>query len=556
MQRRPRAHARPFGARRAAFAIVIALAPLAAAGAQDHSHHTPRPSPDGRVPLLDGLGNHHFRISTTDSLAQRYFDQGLNLAYAFNHPEAARAFREAARRDPTSAMAEWGLAYVLGPNVNAAMDSASAVEAHAAIGRAQAKSARATERERAYIAALARRYAAQPTSDRAALDSAYADAMRTLSRRYPADLDASTLYAEALMDLAPWTYWNADATPRPGTREIVTTLEKVLKKNPDHPGACHFYIHAVEAAHPEKAVACAERLAALMPGAGHIVHMPGHIYIRVGRWNDAIEANEHAVHADETYIADVRQNTLYTAAYYPHNYHFMSFAATMAGRSAKAIEAARGVVRAVPMDIARTVLDVQMFVPYVHQALVTWGRWDDVLAEPLPPSEMRYATALAWYARGVALAATGRGAEAEGALDSVRTISATITAQPWATIASIARESLEGELAARRGDRASAIAAFERAMAMEDALPYMEPPWWYYPVRHSLATVLLQDGKAARAERLYREDLVRFPENGWSLFGLAQALDAQGKKTEAAAVRARFDKSWSSADVRLQGSRF
>ena len=285
------------------------------------------------VPLYDDLGSHHLAVTTTSQRAQAYFDQGLRLVYGFNHGEAIRAFREAARLDPSCAMCWWGVALAYGPHVNGGMDSAAGVAAWEALNKARAARAKASPRERDYIDALSARYSADAPADRARLDSAYARAMGKLVAKYPDDLDAATLYAEALMDLSPWHYWNADGTPRPDTRTIVLQLERVVAAKPDHPGACHYYIHAVEAVEPEKAVPCAERLAKLMPGAGHMVHMPGHIYIRTGRWNDAIRANEHAIHADETYIAMEKPQGLYPIGYYPHNYHFLAFAATMAGRS-------------------------------------------------------------------------------------------------------------------------------------------------------------------------------------------------------------------------------
>jgi tetratricopeptide (TPR) repeat protein len=318
--------------------------------------------------------------------------------------------------------------------------------------------------------------------------------MSDVAQRFPDDHDVVTLYAEARMDLRPWQYWTMDGQPAEGTTEMVADLERVLAADPNHPGACHYYIHAVEAVSPEKAVACADRLAALMPGAGHLVHMPAHVYIRVGRWADAIAANEHAVHTDETYIADQRPTGMYPVGYYPHNNHFLSFAATMIGRSEQAIRTARAVVQSLPIDVVRQAPPVEPLLAYGHLTLVTFGRWDEVLNEPQPPADLGFATALVQYARGVAYAA--------------------------------------------KQDRTSADAALA---AVKDGLIYMEPPFWYYPVRHSLGKVLLEQGKAAEAEALYRQDLTRFPENGWSLYGLAESLRAQGKSVEAASVQQRFD---------------
>ena len=540
-------------------AALLALAILApsSAGAQEvRVQQQAGGAATGTAKLLTGLGNHGQTITTRSARAQRFFNQGLSLAYAFNHAEAARSFREAARLDPQCAMCYWGAAFVLGPNINAAMDTAVVREAYDAAQKAVTLAARATPRERAFAAALAKRYSAAPVANRASLDTAFADAMRAVAREYPDDLDAATIYAEATMDLSPWVYWNADGTPRPGVGEALAALENVLRRNPNHPGACHYYIHAVEAIYPERAVACAERLAALMPAAGHIVHMPGHIYIRVGRYNDAVEANVHAVHADETYIADQRPQGIYPLAYYPHNYHFMAFAATMAGRSAQAIEAARGVVRNVPLDVAAVVPELQLLVPYVHLTLATFGRWDDLLAEPMPPASLRFPTAMAAYARGVAFAAKGRMDDAGKSLDSLRAIAAGVTTSPHSEVLQIATNALLGEIHARRGQFAGAVNHFRTAMQIEDGLSYMEPPYWHYPIRHSLGAALLGAGRAAEAELIYREDLKRFPHNGWSLHGLHQSLIAQQKTAEAATVARRLDEAWRMADVKLAGSRF
>jgi len=540
-------------------AALLALAVLAPSSAGPQEVRVQQQSGGaaaGRAKLLAGLGNHRHAITTRSALAQRFFDQGLSLAYAFNHAEAARAFREAARLDPQCAMCYWGAAFVLGPNINAAMDTAVVREAYEAAQRAVALSASATPRERAYALALAKRYSPAPLANRAPLDTAFANAMRDVARLYPKDLDAATIFAEATMDLSPWVYWNPDGTPRPGVAEALAALEKVLERNPDHPGACHYYIHAVESIYPERAVACAERLAALMPAAGHIVHMPGHIYIRVGRYNDAVEANVHAVHADETYIADQRPQGIYPLAYYPHNYHFMAFAATMAGRSAQAVEAAHNVVRNVPVDIAAIVPELQLLIPFTHLTLATFGRWDDVLTAPAPPASLRFPTAMVYYARGVALSAKGRWSDASAALDSLRAIARSVTSSPHSEVLQIAEHALVAEIHARRGQFGGAVEHFRTAMAIEDRLSYMEPPYWHYPIRHSLGAALLGAGRAAEAETVYREDLKRFPENGWSLYGLRQSLIAQGKTAAADEVASRLDKAWRMADVKLTGSRF
>lgn len=508
------------------------------------------------VPIYDNLGTYHHRISTSTPEVQQYFDQGLRLTYAFNHGEAVRAFSEAARLDPNCAMCYWGTAYAYGPHVNAPMDSASGVAAYEAVQRAMAVAHTASEREQAYIRALSARYAADAPSDRAHLDSAYASAIGEVARQYPDDPDAVALHAEARMDLRPWNYWTKMGEPYPGTAELVADLERILATNPNHPGACHFYIHAVEAVAPEKAVPCAERLAGLMPGAGHLVHMPAHIFIRVGRYADAIESNLHAVHTDETYIADQRPSGVYPVAYYPHNYHFLAFAATLAGRSNQAIEAARKVVEKVPVDVARQVPPVEPLVPYLHLTLLNFGRWDDVLREPLPPSDLRFATGMVHYTRGVAFAAKGNFGAAEVALDTIRRIHQATADGDNKTVLEIATHALAGEIDARGNRLGEAEAHFRQAMRLEDGLLYFEPPPWPYPIRHSLGAVLLRAGRAAQAETVYREDLVRFPENGWALHGLAASLRAQGKTAELDPVEQRLARAWAGADVQLASSRF
>jgi tetratricopeptide (TPR) repeat protein len=508
-------------------------------------------------PLYSDLGPHHKAVGTRVPLAQQYFDQGLRLVYGFNHAEAIRSFTHATELDSACAMCWWGIAYAYGPHVNAGMDSASGVKAYQAAQNALSRSRKGSPSERAYIRAISARYAAVPPTNRANLDSAYARAMAEVARKYPNDLDAAALYAESLMDLRPWNYWTPEGKPYPGTKTIVQQLERVIARNPEHPAACHYYIHAVEAVNPQLAVPCAERLARLMPGVGHMVHMPAHIYIRVGRYKEAAASNVHAIHTDETFIEGQKPVTVYSLAYYPHNIHFLAFASTMAGQSAQAIEAARTLKAKVNMDVARQVPMLQEMVPYYVLTLTTFGRWDDVLAEPLPPADIRAPLAMAYYARGVAYAAKGQSAEAQTALDTVKAIDAATPADaPEKTPISIAPHALMGEIATRSGKLDEGIAHFREGLKIEDAGLYFEPPKWYYPIRESLGAALLKAGRPAEAEAVYREDLKRFPENGWSLFGLAAALRAQGKSAEAAAVHQRFSKAWSAADVKLTASRF
>ncbi|TFG87112.1 MAG: hypothetical protein E4H17_03630, partial [Gemmatimonadales bacterium] len=342
--------------------MIIPLLPLLAS-------LTLAPSPADTVPLYTNLGDLHVPITTRVSLAQEYFDQGMRLMYAFNHPEAIRSFEAALAADSTCAICWWGIGYALGPNINAGMDSAAGVAAWEAAKTAERLADNASPRERAFIGALQFRYMNPPADPRATLDTAYADAMLAVLQAYPDDLEAATLVADAIMNLSPWYYWEPNGQPRPATMRLLAILESVITRMPNHPGACHLYIHAVEAAEPEKAVPCAERLAGLMPGAGHIVHMPAHIYIRVGRFADAVEANQHAVHADETFIRDQRPTGMYAMGYYPHNYHFLAFAATMSGQRAIALEAAEQLSGKVSEDIARDVMFMQTMIPYYTLSL-------------------------------------------------------------------------------------------------------------------------------------------------------------------------------------------
>jgi tetratricopeptide (TPR) repeat protein len=508
-------------------------------------------------PLYTDLGTHHKSVGTKVPAAQQYFDQGLRLVYGFNHAEAIRSFTRATELDSTCAMCWWGIAYAYGPHVNAGMDSASGVKAYEAAQKAASLSRAAVPWQQGYISAVAARYEAVPPAARAHLDSAYARGMSDVARKYPKDLDASALYAESLMDLRPWNYWTSEGKPFPGTDEIVRRLETVIKQNPQHPGACHYYIHAVEAVTPKLAIPCAERLAKLMPGVGHMVHMPAHIYVRVGRYGDAAQSNVHAIHTDETFIDGQKPVTVYSLAYYPHNIHFLAFVSTMAGRSAQALEASQTLISKVNLDVARQVPMLQEMVPYHVLTLTTFGRWDEILSEPLPPADIRMSFAMATYARGVAYAAKGQPAEAAAALDTVKAIDAATPAEdPAKTAVSIATHALMGEIATRSGKPDEGIAHWQAALKIEDAGLYFEPPKWYYPIRQSLGAALLKAGKPAEAEAVYREDLKRFPENGWSLFGLAAALKAQGKSGDAAAVDQRFKKAWTGADVTLTASRF
>ncbi len=517
------------------------------------------------APRLQNLGNHHFSVTTSSARAQLFINQGMMLTYGFNHTEASRSFREAARLDPGCAMAYWGMAYVLGPNINLAMPPEAEPQAYEMIQKAKALKENASEKEQAYIEALAQRYSGEDKPDRTALDRAYAEAMRQLHERYPDDLDAATLYAEAIMDLRPWDYWTRDLQPYPETREVHRVLESVLARNPNHPGAIHLYIHAVELGRPELAETGADRLWKLAPGAGHLVHMPSHIFRRVGRYADASKSNQDAVAADEDYIEQCRAQGVYPLAYYPHNIHFLWDSATMEGRSQIAIAAARKSASRIPENAWREV-------PLLHQFLVAplfaytrFAEWDVILSEPRPPEDSLFWTGVWHYARGLAFTAKGTLGEADRELRSLQGISANKSLQGYRVtfsrngakaILDIAVEVLAGELAAKRGDYDNAIARLHRAVLLEDNLIYNEPPDWHVPVRQSLGAVLMEAGRPAEAEAIYWQDLNRNRENGWSLFGLMQSLQAQGKAEQAATIKERFRKAWNQADVSLTASRF
>lgn len=542
---------------RRALGIVTAALAVATTLQAQHQRHNSSGATAVRVPLYGNLGSHHYAITTRNPQAQRYFDQGLRLSWAFNHAEAVRSFAEGERIDSSCAMCSWGIAFALGPNINAGMDSAAGVRAFQAIQRARRRAAPVSARERALIEALAARYAHVPPADRATLDSAWARGMKQVANRFRDDQEAQVLYADAMMNQSPWNYWNADGTPRPETAEIVERLERVLAANPNHPGACHMFIHAVESKYPARALSCAERLASLMPGAGHIVHMPGHIYIRLGRYQDAIRLNEHAVHADAELLEGpgVARRGIYANGLYPHNYHFLSFAASMSGQSRTAIDAARETSKRLGVDAVKAVPWVESVTPIVQLTLVTFGRWGEILAEPEPSDSIPFLQGMTWYARGVAHAALGDGAAAARALQRVREVAVSYPTNDNGTALKIAVHALQGEIALRGKRAEEAVGHFREAARLEDGLTYNEPPTWYYPMRHSLGLALLAANQSKEAERVYREDLERFPRNGWSLYGLAQALERQGNATEARRVRAEFEAVWKQADVKLTGSR-
>ena len=520
--------------------------------------------------LLEGLGDQHFPITTRNPEAQRWFDQGLMLTYGFNHDAAERSFLRATQLDPQCAMCWWGAALVLGPHVNAGMDPENNASAWSRLQKARALAANASPREQAFIQALSARYAEDPPEDRRPLDEAYADATAQLVAQRPDDLDAATFHAEALMDLQPWAYYDEQRRPIGNTSEIVSVLESVMQRDPDHAGALHLYVHAVEASDdPQRGVVAADRLRTLIPGSGHLVHMPAHIYARVGRWHDAVIANERAIEADDAYLAVCRGNTkgIYPLGYVPHNHHFLWFAASMEGNSKTARKAALETAR-------RTDLPELMRKPgfegLQHYWMSPWfdrvrfGRWDEIAALPNPAPDLKYVTAIWHYAQGTAAARTQSVEDSERHLAALRTLAADPVLDtmkmwdryPLTHAANIAERSLTAEIASAKGDREAAIAALREAAAIEDRIPYDEPPGWHAPVRHSLGAMLLDAGRATEAEAVYREELARNPDNGWSLHGLALSLKAQGRGDEAAKVEQQFARAWENADVDLVASRF
>jgi tetratricopeptide (TPR) repeat protein len=535
-----------------------------------HQHYTKPPTYDQAAapgmplaPRLQSLGTHTFKVSTSSDRAQMFINQGVNLAYGFNHAEAFRAFAEAARLDPSCAMAYWGQALVLGPNINAPMNAEDEPKAYALAQKALELMSGATPREQGYIEAVARRYTGN-AADRQAADRAFVQAMRGLVDDHPDDLDARTIYAEAIMDLRPWNYWTRDGQPYDDTRDIQKSLEYVIAKNPNHPGALHYWIHLWEPTDtPERAEAEADRLLTLMPGAGHVVHMPAHIYMRVGRHADVVKSNQMAVLADEDYIAQCRAQGLYPLGYYPHNIHFIWMGATASGQRQLALESSRKLAGAIPREALGEVPILQGFLVVPYWAMVRFGEWDAILADKGPPHETAF-TRGAWrYARAMALTAKGRLAAAEAELARLRTLvndpslksPVTFSTNTGHAILRIAPEVVAGEIAARRKNWNTALLHLERAVRYEDALNYQEPPDWHAPVRQNLGAVLLAAGRADEAEAVYWEDLRKNPGTGWSLFGLVQSLKAQGKDADAALAEERFRAAWKDADITLKGSR-
>lgn len=538
---------------------LAAVAPATKSTAANSTGHEPRLP----APLFEELGGHVHTISTRSAEAQRYFSQGLMLLYNFNHQEAIRSFRAAAALDPDCAMAHWGEAFAYGPHINAPMAEASIPLAWAALQEAVKRKEHASPSEQAYIDALTKRYAAPDSpQERASLDQAFADAMRTVADAYPDDHDAAVCYVDAVMNTMPWDYWQpGKQQPKPVIADAIRRIEAVLARVADHPGANHLYIHLVEAGpEPARGLPSAARLRRYAPAAGHLVHMPSHIFVRVGQYQDAVEANEEAAKADRRYIAACQVQGFYPGAYYPHNLHFLWFAKLFQGRAEESLEAAKQVAAyALSPLCGTTVVEKPRFtwLPLVTQ--LRFGRWDDVLAASEPPETQPYDRAIWHYARARAFAAKGDAAAAaaeanllEKLADSEGVKSVDNPAFPATPTLAVARHIAQASVAAARGEHERRIERLRQAVEAEHALPYMEPSFWWYPTRQTLAAALLELGRAAEAEREFRADLAEFPRNGWSLFGLSAALRAQQKSEAATLVEREFAAAWDKSDVKLQ----
>jgi tetratricopeptide (TPR) repeat protein len=532
----------------AAAAGLIVLA-FSSAGAPDPAA--------SEVPSYE-LGSLSRAITTASPEAQKYFDQGLAFMFGFNHDEAIRSFQRAAELDPGCAMAHWGIALANGPHINnPVLPPDRAKAAWEALGRAQTASAGASPVEKALIVALAARYASPPPEDRKPLDVAYANAMRAVWAGYPKDADVGALFAEAMMDVRPWDLWLPDGKPQPGTEELIGALDAVRMLDPGHPLALHLYIHAVEAQEPARADAAADALRERLPGLGHLVHMPSHIDVRRGRWQEAIVANAKAIDADARYTARSGEQGFYRL-YMAHNHHMLTYAGMMSGQSAIALQRIREMVKDIPLEFFRANAWADGFMAMPLEVLMRFGRWQEILAEPSFPDYVPISRSLQHYARGVAFAATSRMPEAEkelaAFLEARQKVAkeATFGNNSGADVLDVAERVLKGELAFRAGRRDEGIALLREGVAREDKLRYNEPPDWIQPVRHPLGAALLAAGRFADAEAVFREDLAKLPDNGWGLYGLQRALALQKKKTEAAEVQKQFDKVWSKADVKIQ----
>nr|WP_299068695.1 hypothetical protein [uncultured Allomuricauda sp.] len=514
-------------------------------------------------PLFENLGDLSFTITTKNERAQTFFNQGLKLTYAFNHAEAHRSFMEASRLDPTSAMTFWGQAYALGPNINDPLPPDDRkIKTNEAMAKAKSLITSATPKEKALINALTSRYSEDLTKDVAELNMAYMNAMAKVLKEFPEDADVQILYAASVMNTVPWNYWDADGNPSPNIAEAKAALEKAMEINPNNPGAHHYYIHMVELPKPDLAVASADKLGGLMPAAGHIVHMPSHIYIRVGRYLDAVTANQAAILADEDYISQCYSQGLYPLGYYPHNIHFLWSAASLLGDSNIAIDAAKKTAEKVPVGEFVTMPFLQDFAATPMLAYTRFGKWNEILTIPAPNPEIKHLNLIRHYARGIAFIRKGNSKEAQEELDAIETLkndpelADLVATANNASIhsANIAYEVVAGELAALNGDTSKAIKHLENAVEFEDGLTYTEPAAWHIPTRQNLGAILMNAKKYEEAEKIYKEDLDVLRQNGWSLMGLHNSLKAQGKVDEAEAIKQEFDKAWEHSDIEIETS--
>lgn len=537
--------------------IILSVLLLSSVVIAQHNHGTQSADSAKNVWLDGGLGNVDHPVSTRNAEAQKFFNQGLAYLYAFNHPEGIKSFRRAAELDPEMAMAYWGVALGLGSNYNVSADENQLTEAYANLQKALALAPKASQAESDYIAALSKRYAADPKTDRQRLANEYKMAMADLVKKYPDDLDAATLYAESMMNLRPWQLWTLDGKPAEGTLDIIAVLEGVMKRNPNHTGANHYYIHAIEASpNPERGIASAKRLGLLAPNAGHLVHMPSHIYLRTGDYDDAAKSNDAAIVADKNYLQRSGAKGIYPMMYYNHNIHMLAASHARNGNYAGALKAARDLETNVGPDVKAMPM-LEMFMPYHLVTLVRFHKWDEVLKYPQPTAELKVTNAYWRMARGLAMAETGKQAEAKRELAGLREVINSIPADAGLGNSSahgvlkVADELLAGQIALANGDSKTGIEALRRAAAAEDLINYNEPPDWDLPVREWLGRALLRSGDYAEAEKAYREEIVRQARSGRALFGLAEALEKQGKHSSAQLVRREFERAWSSADTKL-----
>ena len=521
--------------------------------------------PAAKEPLYAGLGSYSRKITTDSPEAQRYFDQGLAFLHGFNHRAAIHAFQEAAKLDPECAMAHWGVALACGPHINfTAVPPPAAELAWKELNLARKNAANASPVEQALIDALAKRYANPQPEDRSGLDRAYADAMREVWKKFPDDPDVGAFFAEAMMDLRPWDQWTPEGKPQPGTDEILATLEAVLKLNPKHPFANHLYIHAVEASpHPERASAAADRLRNLQPGLAHNVHMPSHIDIRTGRWLQAVDTNVKAVEADQRYRKIFGPAKGFLNVYVAHNRHMLAYAAMMTGQRDLAMKHIRAMIAELPADFLKeNALQAEGFVAMPLEVMVRFGLWDQILAEPEHYTKsMWFTRAFHHAARAIAYAAKGDTAKARQAqsvfLERAKLVpkEASLGNNSCEALLAVAIPMVEGEILIAEGKIDRGIEQLRAAIQKEDTLKYDEPPGWLIPVRHSLGAVLMKQQRFAEAEQVYREDLARLPDNGWSLFGLAETLRRQSKNAdEASETQAKFEKVWAKADLKITTS--